>query len=156
MYVLPRLRDSLIYAWNTDSTLRSWVETRKYPPRCTHRHCGLCLACGYLGTNQEKEQERRDEILSKVEHNRRVRRLRSRKRDVSVDGGWRKKRGAVEQEQCLLLANLPAELRIQIWKEVLCHTEEICIVPGRVARDRLNVRAERKCFPQMLRTCRQM
>jgi hypothetical protein len=91
--------------------------------------------------------------LSKVEHNRRVRRLRSRKRDVSVDGGWWKKRG---QEQCLLLAKLPAELRIQIWEEVLCGMEDICIVSGRLASDRLNVRAERKCFPQILRTCRQM
>jgi hypothetical protein len=156
MYILPRIKDSALYAWNADSTLRSWVETYRYPAECGHRHCGLCLACRYKETKQEKEQERRDEILSKIAHSQRVRRLRSRKRDVSVDGGWRKKRGAVEQEQCLLLAKLPAELRMQIWGEVLCDTEEIGIVPGRLAWDRLNVWAERKCFPQMLRTCRQM
>jgi hypothetical protein len=156
MYILARIKDSAIYAWNADSTLRSWVETRKYPPGCGHRHCGLCLTCRYLETKQEKEQERRDEILSKIEHNRRVKRLQSKKRDISVDSGRRKKRDAVEQEQCSLLAKLPAELRLQIWEEVLCNTEEICIVPGRLARDRLNVRAERKCFPQILRTCQQM
>jgi hypothetical protein len=157
MYILPRIKESAIYAWNASSTIRSWVETRKYPSRCRHRHCGLCLSCKYLAKKQEEEQEIRDETLSNIEHNRRVRRLRGRKRDVSVDGGWRrKKRGVVEQEQCVLLTKLPAELRIQVWEEVLCNAEEICIVPGRLARDRLNVRAERKCYLELLRTCRQM
>jgi hypothetical protein len=157
MHVLPRIKESAIYAWNAPSTLRSWLETRKYPSNCRHRRRGRCLSCGDLAKEQEKEQEIRDATLSNIKHNRRVIRLRGRKRDVSVDGGRRRKKGgAAEQVQCVLLAKLPAELRIQIWEEVLCNGEEICILPGHLVQDRLNIWADRRCYTELLRTCRQM
>ncbi|KAF1940061.1 hypothetical protein EJ02DRAFT_456333 [Clathrospora elynae] len=96
--------------------------------------------------------------MSDISQSRRVRRLQSRKRSVSVDGSrWKKKRETKEQGQSAFFARLPPEIRLRVYEMVLCEQEDVYVHPNyEERRDFLNVRAWRGCSPQLLRTCRRI
>jgi hypothetical protein len=96
----------------------------------------------------------------------RERSLQNRKRSVSLDGRqmkklvWRK-RETREQKQSDFFTKLPPELRLKIYKLVLCDQEEIGVDLTEKAEDRdkgelLKFKSEPGCSTSMLLSCRRM
>jgi hypothetical protein len=104
--------------------------------------------------------------MGEVKQARRERSLQSRKRSISLDGRqmkqliWRK-RETREQWQSNFFARLPPELRLKIYKLVLCDQDEIGVDLTEKAEDRdmgesFKFKSEPGCSTSMLRSCRRM
>ena len=74
--------------------------------------------------NLTEEARQRQITLSRNSQARRERALRERERSPGADASGRDGKGKTrkEQEQSILFAKLPGELRLKIWEEVLCET----------------------------------
>ena len=105
-------------------------------------------------------------IMSEIAQARRERGVQSRKRGISVDGKrwmspWARKRETKEQYQSSFFSMLPVEIRLQIYKLVLCDEEEKNVEAKEQeknsdGRDWFSFRAKPSCPVGMLWTCRKL
>ncbi|KAH6845924.1 hypothetical protein BKA58DRAFT_395415 [Alternaria rosae] len=138
MPIFEPIKDAILYTWHTNSTLRFCCKLVTCPL------FGLCYWIRYIGPITFHKcpgppaPPRRQHALANIEYRRRVRRLKKRKRSVSVDrtrGLWRK--NAEDQSQSPFLAKLPATM--------------IATNIGTVG-----IKAASGCNTKMLRTCKKM
>ncbi|KAH6876192.1 hypothetical protein BKA58DRAFT_381199 [Alternaria rosae] len=158
MPIFEPIKDAILYTWHTNSTLRFCCKLVTCPL------FGLCYWIRYIGPITFHKcpgppaPPRRQHALANIEYRRRVRRLKKRKRSVSVDrtrGLWRK--NAEDQSQSPFLAKLPAELRLKIYEMVLCEQEEVGLSYDCYKYwDCWEVKAASGCNTKMLRTCKKM
>ncbi|RAR13242.1 tetratricopeptide-like helical [Stemphylium lycopersici] len=104
--------------------------------------------------------------MSEITQARRERGLQNRKRAISVDGNlgispWVRESETNEQDQSSFFSILPVEIRLQIYKLVLCDEEEKNVDAKEQEkmwdeRDWFSFRATPSCPVGMLRTCRKL
>jgi hypothetical protein len=84
MNIFARIKESVLYTWHSNDTVREWIKDLTCP----------CFGCCYMirdsdmtctGQWTRAKRAKRKAIIRKIEHDRQVRRLRNRKPSFSDD-----------------------------------------------------------------------
>jgi hypothetical protein len=135
---MPQLKEHALYFWHTHPRIRLICEILTSPILWRYFVFGSGkrrVRHFYYTSRNSKYQQERMETLSRISQTRRERALRERERSPGAEGSWwrksrkmrerKRKRKSREQEQSILFAKLPGELRMKIWEEVLCETGSV-------------------------------
>lgn len=124
---MVQFKEDARYFWHSHPAIKSCLKIIMCP---IFWPCFICLACAPTSNPYRIPKRRRRRIerewnLSTIAQSRRERRVKNRKRSLSIGG--KRKRDVHEQHESPMFAMFPPEIRLKIYEMVLCESGRVHI-----------------------------